>query len=478
VHPTGAGQSTPNRRGNGMNTSSLGTDRPTAKSRKLFEQAGKHLAGGVGSGTRSPRAGWHPHPVFAERASGSRVFDVDGNEYIDYQMGQGPLLLGHRPAAVIDAVTRTISERGSMFALCHDLEAQAADAVAERVPSMELLRFGNSGTEVVSYALRFARAFTGRATALRFEGQYHGWSDGIHWSAHPTLEEAGPLESPSITPATSGIPPQLAQTLIVAPWNDVEALERIFSERGSEIAAAITEPIMGNAGGLMPAPGYLERLRELTSEHGAVLIFDEVLTGLRVSPGGAQELLGVKPDLTTLAKALGAGFPVAAFGGRREIMEMAADGRTMHGGTYNSSPLACAAVIAALRETGKPGFYDELMGRGHRLADGLVAIAQAHGLSACWTGVGSMFQLWFGSPPPTDYRASQQLVRSSPFPTLFAEMLARKVLIQPPQEGLFLISGAHTDDDITSTLSLAEEAMPAVADAVRDGRVGPTGGAR
>jgi glutamate-1-semialdehyde 2,1-aminomutase len=258
----------------------------------------------------------------------------------------------------------------------------------------------------------------------------------------------------------------------------LEAIERIFAQHGSEIAAAITEPIMGNAGGLMPAPGYLERLRELTSEHGAVLIFDEVLTGLRVAPGGAQELLGVRPDLTTLAKTLGAGFPVAAFGGRREIMEMAADGRTMHGGTYNSNPLACAAVIAALHETGKPGFYDELHRRGRRLADGLVAIAQAHGLPASWAGVGSMFQLWFGSPAPTDYRSSQTLVQSSPFPRFFAEMLRRKVLLQPPQEGLFLISGAHTDEDIALTLARAEEAMPAVSDDVREGRVGPTGGVR
>lgn len=458
--------------------SDLSTQRPTERSRKLFELAGEHLAGGIGSGTRSARSGWKPHPLFVDRASGSRVLDVDGNEYLDYQMGQGPLILGHRPAAVLEAVTSTINERGSMFALCHDLEGQAATAVAERMPSIELLRFGNSGTECVSYALRFARAFTSRNIVLRFEGQYHGWSDGIHWSAHPALDDAGPVDAPAVTPASSGIPPQLAETLIVLPWNDVAALERIFSERGAEIAAVITEPIMGNAGGVMPAPGYLERLRELTTEHGTLLIFDEVLTGMRVGPGGAQELLGVKPDLTVLAKALGAGFPVAAFGGRRDVMEMAVDGRTMHGGTYNSSPVACAAVVAAMRETGKPGFYDDLLARGRGLADSLVAIADSHGLQACWTGVGSLFQLWFGVPPPTEYRSSQQLVASSPFPVFFAELLARKVLIQPPQEGLFLISGAHTDDDVKQTLALAEEAMPAVAQAVENGRVGPTAGVR
>jgi len=216
----------------------------------------------------------------------------------------------------------------------------------------------------------------------------------------------------------------------------------------------------------------------LTSDHGTLLIFDEVLTGMRVGPAGAQGLLGVQPDLTVLAKAFGAGFPVAAFGGRRDVMEMAADGRTMHGGTYNSSPLACAAVVATMAETGKPGFYDDLLARGRRLADGLVAVAESHGLTACWAGVGSLFQLWFGAPAPTEYRSSQRLVATSPFPTFFAEMLARKVLIQPPQEGLFLISAAHTDEDVEHTLTVADEVMPAVVRAVEEGRVGPTGGVR
>jgi glutamate-1-semialdehyde 2,1-aminomutase len=343
---------------------------------------------------------------------------------------------------------------------------------------MELLRFGNSGTECVAYALRFSRAFTGRTVVVRFEGHYHGWSDAIHWSAHPSLEDAGPATSPSVTPASSGIPPQLADTLIVLPWNDPDGLEQVFAQRGKEIAAVITEPIMGNAGGLLPAPGYLERMREVTTRHGAVLIFDEVLTGLRVGPGGAQKLLGVTPDLTVLAKALAAGFPVAAVGGRREIMEMVIDGRTMHGGTYNSSPLACAAVLAALRVTGREGFYDDLLARGERLANGLVAVAAAVGLEACWTGVGSLFQLWFGVPAPTEYRSSQRLVAGSPFPTFFSELLERRVIVQPPQEGLFLISGAHTDADVDQTLERAAAIMPEVARAAAEGSVGPSGGVR
>jgi glutamate-1-semialdehyde 2,1-aminomutase len=416
--------------------------------------------------------------VFVAEGRGSRLTDVDGNTYIDYAMGLGPLILGHRPPAVMNAITRVLEERGSLFALAHDLEGEAAAAVCERVPSIDLVRFGNSGTECAQYALRFARAFTGREKILRFEGHYHGWSDVIHWSAHPSLAEAGPAERPHVVPGSTGMPAALADTLLVAPWNDLEALERAFAEHGPEIAAVITEPIAGNVGGILPRAGYLERIRELTRKHGSVLIFDEVLTGGRVHKAGAQGLLGVEPDLTVLAKALGAGVPVAAVGGRREIMEMLTDGRTMHGGTYNSSPLVCAAVIAALAETGRENFYEELNARGERLANGIVEAANDAGLDACWTGVGSLFQVWFAPDPPTDYREAAAVVASSPFPTFYRELLGRGVLIQPPQEGLFLTSGAHTDADIEETLEHARTVMPVVAAAVADGRVGPTGGVR
>jgi glutamate-1-semialdehyde 2,1-aminomutase len=453
-------------------------ERATSRSLRLYEDAARHLAGGVGSGTRSPRSGWLPYPVFVAEGHGARLTDVDGNNYIDYAMGLGPLILGHRPPTVIDAVTRQLHDRGSLFALAHDLEGEAAAGIAARLPSMELLRFGNSGTECVQYALRFARAFTGREKVVRFEGHYHGWSDAIHWSAHPSLDEAGPATTPNIVPGSSGMPAALASTLIVAPWNDAATLERIFEGSGREIAAVITEPILGNCGAISPAPGYLERLRELTRRAGALLIFDEVLTGFRVGPSSAQGLFAIEPDLTVLAKALGSGFPVAAVGGHREIMEMVIDGRTMHGGTYNSNPLVCAAVIATLAETGRAGFYDELNARGERLAEGLVEAASAAGLEACWSGVGSMFQLWFAPSPPLGYRAAQAIIAGSPFWTLYAELLARGILIQPPQEGLWLISAAHTDADVERTVAAARAAMPAVAQAAQRGEVGPRGGVR
>ncbi len=450
----------------------------TDRSQRLFAEAGRHLAGGVGSGTRSPRSGWLPTPVFVQSGAGAWITDEDGNRYLDWVMGQGPLILGHRPPAVGEAVVEVIAERGSLFSLAHDLEHEAARSVCERVPSVDLVRFSSSGTEAAMYALRFARAFTGRDLIVRFEGHYHGWSDAIHWSAHPSPESWGDRAHPSAVPGSSGIPAGVARDLLVLPWNDAEVLEAAFAAHGERIAAAITEPILGNCGGLLPAAGYLELMRELTSSAGALLIFDEVLTGYRVAPGGAQQLLGVHPDLTVLAKALGAGYPVAALGGRRAVMEMAADGRTMHGGTYNSNPVACTAVIAAGRETGAEGFYEQLNARGARLADGLVEAARRAGLEACWSGVGAMFQLWFSAAPPRDYREAHAIAEASPFFTLYRELRERGVLIQPPQQGLWLSSGAHTDHDVDRTLEAASDGMAAVAAAARRGEVGPMGGLR
>ena len=276
----------------------MSTTRPvraTAQSQRLYERAQQHLAGGVGSGTRSPRAGWAPTPIYVAEASGSHVTDVDGTTYVDYQMGQGPLILGHRPPELLAAVTRAINERGSHLALCHELEAEAADAVAARVPSIELLRLGNSGTECVQYALRFARAATGRRLIVRFEGHYHGWSDAIHFSAHPELASAGPGRAAERRP---GLDRHGRRGRSVAAGAAVERRRggrAAFAEHGDEIAAVITEPIMGNGGGMPPAAGYLERLRELTRDAGSLLIFDEVLTGFRVGASARRACTGSSP---------------------------------------------------------------------------------------------------------------------------------------------------------------------------------------
>ena len=450
----------------------------TTRSQELFEQAARSLVGGVGSGTRSPRSGYLPAPVFVRSGQGAEITDEDGNTFIDYVMGQGPLILGHRPPPVGEAVAAAIRDRGSLFSLAHDLEGEAARRVVERMPAVDLVRFSSTGTEAAMYALRFARAHTGRDLILRFEGHYHGWSDAIHWSAHPSPDTWGDAAHPSVLPGSTGIPDVVGGTLLVAEWNDAEAAERVFAQHGSRIAAVITEPILGNCGAIMPAPGYLERLRELTESFGALLIFDEVLTGYRIGRGGGQELFGITPDLTVLAKGLGAGYPVAALGGRRDVMEQAADGRTMHGGTYNSNVIGCAAMIAADQITAADGFYDRLNATGSRLADGLVAAAREAGLDACWSGVGAMFQLWFAAEPPTDYRSANPVVAQSPFFALYREMREHGVLIQPPQEGLFLLSAAHTNDVVDRTLAVARQVMPEVAAARSRGDVGPMGGLR
>jgi glutamate-1-semialdehyde 2,1-aminomutase len=436
----------------------------TDRSQALFKKAQEVLAGGVGSGTRSPASGWLPCPPFIQRGEGSHVWDVDENEYVDYLAGGGPLILGHRPKPVIDAVCQMIQERGSLFALAHDLEAVAARKVCELVPSVEMVRFDNSGTDAVLRALRLARAYTGKTKVLRFEGHYHGWSDQIHWSNRPPLEVAGRRNAPRPVPNSTGIPEENAHNLLVLPWNDVDLLEKTIRAHKDELAAVITEPILGNTGGIMPKPGYLEAMRQLTAENDVVLIFDEVLSGFRVAPNCAQGLLGITPDLTTMAKAIAAGFPAAAVGGKREIMEMIARGEVMFGGTYNSNPVVTSSVCATLEELARPGRYDEMNRLGNKLADGLVEIAHRKGFPAAWTGVGPMFQLWFCETDelPADYRAAVPILKRSPFGAFWKGLMERGVLVQPTQDDLFLMTLAHSEADVDFTLEAAEGALEAM----------------
>ena len=433
----------------------------TNRSQQLFSKAKEYLAGGVGSGTRAPGSGWVPSPIYVNRGEGSHLWDVDGNEYIDYLVGGGPLILGHRPKPVIDMVSQIIQERGSMFALAHDLEIEAAQKICQAVPSIQKLRFDNSGSSAVQRAIRLARAFTGKIKIVRFEGHYHGWSDQLHWSNRPPLEAAGRRIAPRPIPNSNGIPEVLAETLIVLPWNDIDLLAKTLKVKKDEIACVITEPILGNTGGILPQPGYLQAMRQLTQENEIVLIFDEVLTGFRVALGGAQSLYNITPDLTTLAKAMAAGFPAAAVGGRNEIMDLIAQGEVMYGGTYNSNPVITSSVIATLTELSKPGVYERMNGLGEKLASGLVKLANKAGFSASWTGVGSMFQLWFCEAErlPRDYRETVPILKSSPFSIFWQGLMEEGVLVQPRQDNLFLLSTAHTDTDIEFTLQAAEKVL-------------------
>jgi glutamate-1-semialdehyde 2,1-aminomutase len=306
------------------------------------------IPGGVNSTARARWSGWTPYPLFASEGHGSRLTDVDGNEYIDYLLGLGPMLLGHRPPRITEAVIDFLRGRGTMFALPVVEEAQLAQKIIDAVPSVEQVRLCNTGTEAVLYATRLARAFTGRDKIIRFEGMYHGFSDGVYWSKHPDIAVAGPDAHPVPVPQGPGLPAGIANDLIVLPWNDADRLADVIRREGDRIAAVISEPVMCNTGCILPLPGYLEALRGLTQDHGIVLIFDEVITGFRLGFAGAQGRFGVRPDLSVFAKGLGGGFPVAAMGGRADIMALVADGTVSMAGTYTANGIAVTAATAAL----------------------------------------------------------------------------------------------------------------------------------
>ncbi|HEY5168676.1 MAG TPA: aspartate aminotransferase family protein, partial [Thermoleophilia bacterium] len=322
--------------------------RHAARSAELFREASEIIPGGAGSSARTVKFGWKPYPLFIAEGAGSHITDVDGHEYIDYLLGLGPDILGHRHPVVTRAVADAIARYGTSFGLPYELEIEAARKVVDAVPSLEMVRFTNSGSEAVGTAVRLARAYTGRRILVRFEGHYHGWQDVVYWSNHVDPAAAGPADRPRPVAAGPGVPLELADTLEVLTWNDPESFQRLMDERGDEIAAVITEPAVFNTGAILPEPGYLELLRAETSKHGALLIFDEVITGFRFCRGGGQEWFNVMPDLTTLAKGLGGGFPVAAVGGTREVMSMIAEGRYSHSGTYNANVVQCAAVSATM----------------------------------------------------------------------------------------------------------------------------------
>ncbi len=431
----------------------------TPTSRALFERASRSIPGGAGSSARTVGFGWAPYPPFIAEGRGSRLRDVDGNEYIDYLLGLGPMILGHRHPAVTRAVADAVSEYGTCFGLPYRLEVEASEKVVEAVPGIDQVRFTNSGSEAVGTAVRLARATTGRRLIVRFEGHYHGWQDTVYWSNHVDPDLAGPAASPRPVAAGPGVPLELADTLIVLTWNDPDSFVRLMDDRGGEVAAVITEPAVFNTGCILPLPGYLELLREKTREVGAMLIFDEVITGFRFARGGAQEWFGVTPDLTTLAKGLGGGFPVAAIGGTTDAMAMIAEGRYSHSGTYNANVVQCAAVSATMDVLAEPGLFERQRALGGRLADGLSGLAADAGIPATVEGLGTVFQLWFSDHAIRNWRDAEKYTDGARFTRWFQEMLLRGVMFHPLQFENLFVSLVHTDEDIDDTLAAAEAAF-------------------
>jgi len=411
------------------------------KSRALLERAERRIPGGVNSPVRAFR-GVGGTPPFIVRGEGSRLYDADGNSYIDYVGSWGPLILGHAHLEVLNALRKTL-DSGTSFGAPTELEIELAEEISDAMPSIEMVRLVNSGTEATMSALRVARGFTGRRLTVKFEGCYHGHVDSLLVKAGSGMATLGIAD-------TAGVPGEFASTTLALPYNSVTALEEAFERHGREIAAVIVEPVAGNMGCVPPAAGYLQAMREITSRHGALLIFDEVMTGFRVARGGAQQLYGIRPDLTTLGKVIGGGLPVGAYGGRADIMSRVAPlGPVYQAGTLSGNPLAVAAGLAMLRHLkAHPEVYTQLEARAARLTAQPPAGVTVNRL-------GSMFTFFFADQPVTDYTSAKKC-DTARFARFFHWMLGRGVYLAPSQFETAFLSAAHTDTDIDATIAAAQ----------------------
>jgi glutamate-1-semialdehyde 2,1-aminomutase len=420
------------------------------RSHALFEEAQKLLPGGVNSPVRAFR-GVGGEPVFIDHASGPYLYDVDKNRYLDYVQSWGPMILGHGHPAVLEAVTRA-SMRGFSFGAPTEAESTLARLVIESVPSLEMVRFVNSGTEATMSALRLARAYTGRNKIIKFSGCYHGHADML-------LVQAGSGVATMGLPDSPGVPAEATSNTLIAPYNDSAAVEELFRTYPGEIAAVIVEPAAANMGLVLPLPGFLEKLRSLCDTYSALLIFDEVMTGFRVALGGMQERVGITPDLTCLGKIIGGGLPVGAYGGRREIMQLVAPlGPMYQAGTLAGNPLAMAAGIATLQELRKPGQYEKLERKGQLLGDGIMRVLQETGETAQFVRIGGIFCLFFTAQPAVDY-AGVKTADTQRFARFFWRMLEHGVYLPPSQfEGCF-ISLALEDEMIEETVKAVKLAL-------------------
>jgi len=405
-------------------------------SEKLFQKAQKLIPGGVNSPVRAFR-GVGGSPPFIARGQGSHLFDVDGNEYIDYVGSWGPLLLGHRHPVLLEALREAL-EAGTSFGAPTDREVEMAEAICEAVPSIEMVRLVNSGTEATMSAIRVARGFTGRDVIVKFEGCYHGHVDSLLVKAGSGVATLGLPDSP-------GVPKSFTDTTIALPFNSIDALEQAFRARGAQIAGVIVEPVVGNMGCVPPAPGYLQALREITARHGALLIIDEVMTGFRVAFGGAQQLYGIRPDLTTLGKVIGGGLPIGAYGGRADIMSRVAPaGPIYQAGTLSGNPLAVGAGLAMLRFLkAHPETYAQLETR-------TAAICAAAPPGTTVNRVGSMFTIFFTNGPVTNWESAKKS-DTQRFGAFHRRMLDRGIYLAPSQFEAAFVSAAHTEQDVRKT---------------------------
>ncbi len=428
----------------------------TSRNDVLFEKCQRVIPGGVNSPVRAFRSVGGT-PRFFARGKGAWVWDADGTPYIDYIGSWGPMILGHAHPEVVEAVQKAAAS-GMSFGAPTERELEMAELLTTLLPSIEMVRLVSSGTEATMSAIRLARGFTGRNGIIKFEGCYHGHADAL-------LVKAGSGALTFGQPSSAGVPADTTKHTLVLDYNDVAGLEQAFAVGGADIAAVIIEPVVGNMNLVMPTPGFLAALRDLTQRHGALLIFDEVMTGFRVGPRGAQGLFGLTPDLTTLGKVVGGGMPLGAFGGRRDVMQCLAPlGPVYQAGTLSGNPVAVAAGLATLKVLQRPGFYDRLGVATTRIADGLVASARSHGVPFSGASVGGMFGLFFSPQPPTSFAEVMQADKAA-FNRFFHLMLDSGIYLAPSAFEAGFVSAAHGDDEIARTLEAADRAFAALASA-------------
>lgn len=420
-----------------------------SRSADLFQAAQVHIPGGVNSPVRAFK-GVGGTPVFFKQGSGAYLLDEDDNKYIDYVGSWGPMILGHGDPQVLDAVRNSL-DNGLGFGAPTSIEIEMADKVCEIMPSMEMVRMVNSGTEATMSAIRLARGFTKRDKIVKFEGCYHGHSDSL-------LVKAGSGALTLGEPNSPGVPASLAEHTITLDYNDIDSVRQAFSEVGKEIACIIVEPVAGNMNCIPPQPGFLQGLREICDEFGTVLIFDEVMTGFRVALGGAQAVYSVQPDLTTLGKVIGGGLPVGAFGGKKEIMEYIAPlGPVYQAGTLSGNPLAMAAGLAMLNAVSQPSFYDQLSAKVELLTEGLEAVAMANGVPFTTSRVGGMFGLFFTQQKQVTRFSETMACDAEKFGRFFHGMLEQGIYLAPSAFEAGFVSAAHTQEDIEATLAAADK---------------------
>jgi glutamate-1-semialdehyde 2,1-aminomutase len=422
----------------------------TDRSLELYQRALTLMPGGVNSPVRAFKSVGGA-PIFIREARGSHLIDADGNDYVDYVASWGPMILGHAHPQVVSAVREAVG-RGTSFGASTELEVRLAERITRAFPSIERVRLVNSGTEAVMSAVRLARAFTCRSKVLKFEGCYHGHADGLLAKAGSGLATLGIPDSP-------GVPSEYAALTITAQYNDLGSVEEAFRQHGDDLACLLVEPVAGNMGVVPPAPGFLEGLRALTGQHGALLLFDEVITGFRVAYGGIQALTGLRPDLTTLGKIIGGGFPLAAYGGRKEIMEkIAPEGPVYQAGTLSGNPIAVTAGLTTLEILEETDPYSELERRAARLEAGLREAADSAGVTVTSNRIGSMMTAFFTGGPVTDY-ATARRADTEQYARFFRAMLERGIYLAPSQFEAAFVSTAHTDAEIDATIAAAREAL-------------------